>query len=115
MPRCDPPSNYSPARLPKTIKREFILSNEADETLNELIAILSAGIGSRLTASQIVRALLIAVHGALPAIGAVARRAGPSKRPGNGAAQARDRFAFERRMAAILAEGLGTDGQVRSK
>ncbi len=96
------------------IKREFILSEETDATLNQLLAILETSTGNRLTASQVVRALLITLGECLPMIRPGAENSPRVPRPGNGAGHVRVRLAFERHLAGLIAEGLsGSTARMR--
>lgn len=95
-----------PTGRTRHIKREFILSRETDSIVNNLLAVFNQQNDTRLTASQVIRALLIALRHALPAIQTVAEQAGPLVRPGNSGSQRRARIDFEQRLAAVIEEGL---------
>ncbi len=102
----DGPNHVVPTARTKHIKREFILSRETDSTVNDLIAVFNQQHDIRLTASQLIRAVLIVLRSALPAIRMTAERAGPFTCPGNSGHQLRARIAFERRLATVIEQGL---------
>lgn len=88
------------------IKREFILTNEAENTFCELFALLRRTTRSRLTASQLFRAMLKATKRALPALQYEAHQLGPMRLPGNSRDAYPQREAFEERLALAFARGL---------
>lgn len=91
---------------PTLCKREVILTRETDATFEQLLQVLRVATGTRLTASQMVRALLKSVAHAMPTIQREAARIQHMKLPGNAAAQAAQRERFENRIAQVLVAGL---------
>lgn len=105
------PHAVIPTGRTRHIKREFILSAETDATLCELVAVFNQSTSSRLTASQVVRALLIAVRPALPAIQAAAIAKVLTARPGNASALRYARDAFEQLLGTVIAKGVWAMGK----
>jgi hypothetical protein len=97
-----------PARTgePANIKREFVLTRGADETLRKLVALCEQATGTRLTNSHVLRAILRALELAMPELEREAARLGPLKRPSNAKGNEADRDEFEQRLAACLHAGL---------
>lgn len=88
------------------IKREFILTDESEATFAELLALFRRATQTRLTASQLFRAMLRAVEDALPMLQYEAERLGPLRLPGNGRDAQPLRDEFEARVAAAFGAGL---------
>jgi hypothetical protein len=95
-----------PTGEPAHLKREFVLTETADETLNQLLRVFSKGTGSRLTNSHVVRAILHAVQHALPDVAKQAERLGPLRRPSNARGNEAERDELERKLAACLVAGM---------
>lgn len=93
-------------RSGRHIKREFILAAQTDATFEELLTILRRSTRSRISASQVLRALLTVTGRALPAIEAEALRMGAIRMPGNGNARMAARIAFDERIADTIATAL---------
>lgn len=98
----------SAAEQTPRIKREFILTDEAENTFCELLALFRRTTRSRLTASQLFRAMLKATNRALPALQYEAHQLGTMRLPGNGRDAHPQREAFEERIASAFARGLQT-------
>ncbi len=98
-PSCTP----TPARQ---IKREFILSPEADDAFSRLLDIFRRSTQTRLSASYMLRALILAAGHALPTLEREARRLGRLRLPGNGPGTEALRESFERRLAAAFVAGM---------
>ncbi|MCC6359279.1 MAG: hypothetical protein IT450_11095 [Phycisphaerales bacterium] len=95
-----PPSRTRP------IKREVLLTPDADTALDTLIQIFREASGARLTASYIARALLLAAHAAAPEIRRAAQQLGPQSLPSNAPGHEAARQRFEQRLARALAGGI---------
>lgn len=101
---------------PRTlVKREFILDGAAAAMMDELLSVLRSGTATRLSASHALRAVLMALAPALPALAGSVERAGPWRLPGNGADHEHARHGFEQRLAvcirASVPPGVGHDNQ----
>lgn len=95
-------SGHGEAPRPSPIKREFVLSHEADATLATLVSVYRQATGSRLSASHVVRALLRAAEHGLESIDREAQRLGLLKLPGNGKGHEAQRKVFEAKLAGSL-------------
>lgn len=91
---------------PALVKREFVLTPAAERSLLTLIDSIRRATGARVSASHVLRALLVAVEHAGPQIDHEARRLGALKLPSNASGRDSERAAFERRIAAALVAGL---------
>lgn len=102
------PAGTVPAVAPKSkpIKREFLLSREADAALERLIQMLRDATGARLTASHVARALLMAAEHAAPSIRHAAETLGSEMLPSNAPAYESARRRFEGRIAHAIVEGM---------
>lgn len=102
------PAGAVPAVTPKSkpTKREFLLSREADAALERLIQILRDATGTRLTASHVARALLLAAEHAAPHIRQAAELLGSETLPSNAPAYEFARRRFEGRIARAIVEGM---------
>ena len=87
------------APRPSPVKREFVLSREADATLATLVSIYRQATGSRLSASHIVRALLRSAEHGLESVEREAQRLGFLKLPSNGKGHEAQRKVFEAKLA----------------
>jgi hypothetical protein len=103
--RIPEPSVCERDEVPR-IKREFILTHDADETFCELLTLFRRTTRSRLTASQLFRAMLRAARRSLPALQYEAHQLGPLRLPGNGREAQVRREEFEERIGAAFASGL---------
>lgn len=87
-------------------KREFTLSKPTDQTFCRLLELYRRETGTRLTASQLFRAMLRAAAPALPCVEGELQRIGRLRLPGNARDREGDRVRFEQRLAAAFAEGM---------
>lgn len=99
----EPSGALPPARQ---IKREFILSPEADDAFSRLLDIFRRSTQTRLSASYMLRALILAAGHALPTLGREARRLGRLRLPGNGPGTEALRDSFERRLVTAFVAGM---------
>lgn len=90
----------------KPIKREILLSREADAAMERLVQMLRDATGARLTASHVARALLLAAEHAAPCIQQAAELLGPETLPSNAPAYESARRRFESRIARAIVEGM---------
>lgn len=97
--------SHEPAAF-SLVKREFVLTPATEQSLVALIDLLRRTTGARLSASHVLRALLIGIEHARPTIEAEARRLGPLKLPSNAQGRELERASFERRIAAMLVAGM---------
>jgi hypothetical protein len=88
------------------IKREFILTPEANATLDRLIDIYRRGTRTRLAASHILRTLLLVTQDALDALAAELTDLPPMKLPSNARGREADREHFEQSLAEALRTAL---------
>src|SRR6516225_4742791 len=85
-----------------TIKREFILTPQADETLKHLVDLFSRATGTQVTNSHLLRAALKALAEAMPAIERGASELGPLKRPSNARGREAERERYEEAIARAI-------------
>lgn len=88
------------------VKREFVLTPATEQSLLALIDLIRRTTGARLSASHVLRALLIGVEHARPSIEAESNRIGALKLPSNAHGREAERARFERRIAAALVAGM---------
>jgi hypothetical protein len=89
------------------IKREFILTRLADESLFETVRVLSSATGTSLTQSLVLRILLKVIACATPEIEREASKLrGTLKRPGNARENQAEREEYELRLAKAIAAAL---------
>ncbi len=88
------------------VKREFMLTPAADDTLFEAVRVLSRATRTNLSNSHFLRVLLKVVADAMPQIEDVASQLGELKRPGNAPENQADREEYEQRMAEAVAAGI---------
>jgi hypothetical protein len=98
-----------------TIKREFVLTPAADDTLYEAVRALSRATGTNLSNSHFLRVMLKVVAEAMPQIKEEASRLGELKRPGNTAASQPDREEYEQRIAAAVAAAIATAATLKDE
>jgi hypothetical protein len=91
---------------PANVKREFVLTPSADETLRTLVSTFERATGATITKSHLLRALLRAAAGALPEVEEEAALLGRMKRPSNARGNEPERDEFERRLARAILAGL---------
>lgn len=97
------------------IKREFMLTPGADDTLYQAVRTLSRATGTNLSNSHFLRVLLKVVAEAMPQIEKEAARLGKLKRPGNAPANQPEREEYEERIAAAVAAAIATAASPKSK
>ena len=97
------------------IKREFVLTPAADDTLYEAVRTLSRATGTNLSNSHFLRVMLKVVAEAMPQIKEEASRLGELKRPGNTAANQPDREEYEQRIAAAVAAAIATAATLKDE
>jgi hypothetical protein len=90
---------------PANIHRQFILTESTDETLKKIVKIYSKATGIDLKASEVMRAVLIALDHAAPELEREATHIGPLKRPKNERGKEALRDELERRIARALIAG----------
>ncbi|GMU83758.1 MAG: hypothetical protein AMXMBFR47_36280 [Planctomycetota bacterium] len=90
----------------RPIKREVLLTREADAALDALIQTFREASGARLTASPLIRALLMVAHHAAAAIRREALVLGPQTLPSNAPAYEQEREQLEQRLTAALIRGI---------
>lgn len=95
----------SKRRIP-VIKREFVLTPESEATIVRLVAMYRQSTGARLTASHLLRAVLIAADKRFDDLEREARRLETLSLPANGREYDRQRCAFENRIARAFAAGM---------
>jgi hypothetical protein len=88
------------------IKREFILTAQADATLRHVVDVLSRATGTQVTNSHFLRALLKAVAESMPAVETEAGRLGTLKRPSNARGREAEREQYEEAIAGALGTAL---------
>lgn len=88
------------------IKREFVLTPATDRAMTTLIGSLRLATGARVSASHVLRSLLLAVEHAQGSIDSESRHVGPLRLPSNARGREAERIEFERRIAAVLAAGM---------
>jgi len=89
-----------------TIRRQFILTPSADLTLKHMVSLYSKAIGSELTNSHVLRALLKAIEHAMPQLEHEAEQMDKLKRPKNDRANEAHRDEFERKLASCIVAGM---------
>ena len=89
-----------------TIRRQFILTPSADLTLKHIVALYSKAIGSELTNSHVLRALMKAIEHAMPQLEHEAEQMDKLKRPKNDRANEAHRDEFERKLASCIVAGM---------
>jgi len=85
------------------IKREFMLTRLADDTLHDAVRVLSRATGATLSNSHFLRVLLKVIEHAMPEIEREVSRLGKLDRPGNAAEARAEREEFEK----LIAEAVG--------
>lgn len=88
------------------ITRQFIVTESTDEILKQIVQLYSRAIGSQLTNSHVLRAILKGVAHAMPELEREAERLGRIKRPRNVRGKEHERELFERRIAAAFMAGM---------
>jgi len=90
---------------PTNIYRQFILTGSTDETLRKLLMIYRKATGVDLKASEVMRAVLIALEHAVPELEREATRIGRLKRHKNERGNEDLRNQLERRIAGSIIAG----------
>lgn len=88
------------------ITRQFIVTESTDEILKQLIQLYSRAVGSQLTNSHVLRAILKGVAHAMPELEREAERLGRIKRPRNVRGKEHERELFERRITTAFMAGM---------
>jgi hypothetical protein len=91
-----------------SIKREFMLTPLADDSLHDAVRVLSRATGTSLSNSHFLRVVLKVVEHAMPEIEREASRLGKLKRPSNARENQAEREEFEQRIAEAVAAALHT-------
>jgi hypothetical protein len=100
------PGASAKASEPPTIKREFMLTPLADESLFAAVRALSKATGSTLSNSHFLRIMLKVVANAMPEIEREASRLGTLDRPSNARDNQAAREEFEQKIAEAVAAAL---------
>src|SRR5437016_2415722 len=97
-----------PAQTGETpdIKREFILTQTADDSLGHLTTLYSKSTGTKLTNSHFLRVVLKALMHAMPELEKQAWQIGKLRRPSNARGREAEREEYEKRIAASLLAGM---------
>ena len=88
------------------IKREFILTQTADDALGHLTALYSKATSTNVTNSHFLRAVLKVLAHAMPEVEKQAWQTGKLRRPSNARGNEAEREEYERRLAVSLLAGL---------
>ena len=89
-----------------TIKREVVLTPTTDATLSRLVDMYRRATGTKLSASQVVRAMLKGAAHAMQSLEMEARALGPMKLPSNARGTELARERFESRIADVFLAGV---------
>ncbi|MBX6313676.1 MAG: hypothetical protein IRY99_12270 [Isosphaeraceae bacterium] len=113
-------SNVEVAARPESgttpsIKREFMLTPSADDTLFRAVRILSRATGTNLSNSHFLRVMLKVIAEAIPQIEKEASLLGKLKRPGNSAANQPEREDYEQRLAGAVAAAIAAARRADTK
>lgn len=84
------------------IKREFILTQSADDTLHDLLRLISRSTSTNPTNSQLLRVLLKVIEHAVPGIEQEFSQVEPLKQPSNARGRERERDEFEWMLASFI-------------
>jgi hypothetical protein len=88
------------------IKREFILSLEAEETLTRLVDLYRRSTGARLSGSHLLRAILKGAAACMGPLEQEVHRMGRLKLPSNARGREAQRQAFEDRLAEAFVNAI---------
>lgn len=88
------------------IKREFILTQSTDDTLQDLVRVFSRATGANLTNSHFLRVVLKALAHAMPELEREASELGSLKRPSNARGNQAAREGYEEALAVAVASAL---------
>jgi len=97
------------------VKREFVLTSATDESLCQLVDLLRRTTGARMSASHVLRALILGLSHARPSLESEIRRLGSLRLPSNAPDKLSDRAQFERRIAAALVAGMRAAASLDSR
>lgn len=100
-----PPKHRKASGEATNIYRQFILTTSTDETLKKVLSIYSRATGIDLKASEVMRAVLMALDHATPELEREATRIGRLKRPKNERGNEELRDQLERRIASAIIAG----------
>jgi len=97
--RAEPEGAHTPDATPQTAltKREFILTESTDDTLHEVIRLMSKSTGTTVTQSHFCRIMLKVIAHAMPQIKDEVARIGKLERPDNTRGNEAEREEYERR------------------
>jgi hypothetical protein len=84
------------------IKREFVLTQRTDDTVQDVVRLFARAIGTDLTNSHMLRVILKAVAHAMPVLEREVLQIGKLKRPSNARTSQLEREEFERKLAAVV-------------
>jgi hypothetical protein len=84
------------------IKREFILTRAADDTLQDAVRLLSRATGANLTNSHFLRVVLKTVQLAMTELEREAAKLGKLKRPSNARGNEAERDEYEEKLAEVV-------------
>jgi hypothetical protein len=88
------------------IKREFILTQSADETLQDAVRLFSRATGTQLSNSHFLRVLIKGLAHAMPELEREASQIGKLKRPGNARGKEAEREEYEQRLAKAVTNAM---------
>jgi hypothetical protein len=88
------------------VKREFVLTQSAEDTFCELVALYQRATGTKLTASHVARAMLRGVAHCMESLEREAKYIGRQKLPSNARAKEADRERFEEHIAMAFVAGI---------
>jgi hypothetical protein len=91
---------------PPTIKREFLLTQLADDTLKDAVDLVSSATGTNLTNSHFFRVLIKCIAHAMPQLEIEVSKLGKLKRPSNAREGQAAREEYERTIAAAVVAAL---------
>jgi hypothetical protein len=94
------------AEILPNIKREFILTQLTDNTLQDAVRLFSRAIGTDLTNSHMLRVILKAVAHAMPVLEREVSQLGKLRRPSNARTSQLEREEFERKLASAVVAAL---------
>lgn len=100
------PKVIEPTGETPDIKREFILTQTADDALGHLTALYSKATGTNVTNSHFLRAVLKTLMHGMPELEKQAWQIGKLKRPSNARGNESERDDYEKRIAASLLAGM---------
>jgi hypothetical protein len=96
----------APSAEPVNLKREFVFSQSAEDTLCELVALYQRATGTKLTGSHVARAMLKGVAHCMESLEREAKYIGRLKLPSNARGKEVDREHFEQRIAMAFIAGI---------